>query len=143
MDYDDVELAPSGVLQQLPEYGAPGNGFHVGRPPFLAIDPDDLPASVLAEFMEEAPLGIQRVPLYLGDVRDPEIAHGFHDAKLLPSREATASATSARVCRKCFTLRSATSLPVSASCGVASVYMLRILVNTSGAGSASIQEAPF
>jgi len=102
----------------------------MGGFPFFTVNMQWLPAPVLAEFMEEPLLGIQRVPLDLGCVRNSDIGHCFHYLTPLPFLDATARATSAKVCRKCLTMISSASLD---SAGVVdSVYGLRIRVKGSG-----------
>jgi len=104
----------------------------MGRPSLFPIDPDGFPASVLAQLVEEALLSIQRVPVYLGNVRDPKIAHSLHGVHGFTCREAIASAISASIFKKFFTIKFSTSLAFG-SCGLASVYVPCILVNAPGA----------
>jgi hypothetical protein len=65
MDNDDIELGFSGIIKQLAEDRTAGNGFDVSGLTLFAVDTYGFPAAVLADFIEEAFLGIQRMPFYL------------------------------------------------------------------------------
>jgi hypothetical protein len=97
---------PGNVLKKLPKDRTAGNGIDMGGFPFFTVNMKWLPATVLAEFLKEPLLGIQRVPFDLGCVRNSDISYCFHCFAPLsqPFLDATAMAISAKVCRKRLTM---------------------------------------
>jgi hypothetical protein len=96
-----IEVAFAGVFQELAKDRAAGDGVHMRRPAFFAVDSDWFPAPALAQLPKEAFLSVKGMSLHLGWVRNPNIGYGSHRSAppFLVRLEATVRATSARVFR--------------------------------------------
>src|ERR687896_1438772 len=109
MDHYYIKLPLPGVFQELPEGRAFGDGLMLGGASLFPVGPAWDPAPGLTKFMEEPFLSIQGMTLHLRRIRDSDISHRPHSPTSQPSRswavlrEAIASATWARVLRKCST----------------------------------------
>jgi hypothetical protein len=59
MHHYHIEFPFGGLLQKLPKDRTPGDGLNKGRATFFAVDLDWFPASILAQLIEQALLGIE------------------------------------------------------------------------------------
>jgi len=78
VDDNQIEESFGGIVKKLAEGWAFRNSFDVSGLTFFPVDFDSFPASILAELLEKVFLGIERMPVDLGEGRDSDIADGSH-----------------------------------------------------------------
>jgi hypothetical protein len=75
---NQIEESFGGIVKKLAEGWTFRNSFDVSGLTFFPVDFDSFPASILAELLEKVFLGIERMPVDLGEGRDSDIANGSH-----------------------------------------------------------------